>query len=126
MKSLFSSIILLFLLSGAHAQNRTDTCNCNEVIKSFKYFEKSYYEKGIYSFYPKTAVAFYADSVSHPPLNKHIQTMLDHTSVELNNHNQYLIYQISENTILQWEEWLKNHCKKQFEKYRKRHTYIND
>ncbi len=126
MKILFSSIILLFLLAGTYAQSLTDTCHCREVIHSFRFFEKSFYEKGIVTFYPEEAVTFYADSVSHPPINKHIQIMLDYTTIELNEPDQYLLYKISENNILQWDEWLKNHCKRQYNKYRKRHKYIND
>jgi hypothetical protein len=125
MKKLKILLILLVLLSiNLKAQSYQDSCHCKKLIKSFKYFEKSFYKKGEYFHYPQEPVIIYVDgSRTHPPLNKHIQVMLNYTPIELTNHGDLLIYRVAEKELQLWEYWLQEHCKERYEKYRKRHNY---
>jgi hypothetical protein len=124
MKNLILIGLFVFASIELSAQHKTDTCSCKKVIKSFKYFEKSFYKKGEYFHYPQEAVVMYDGGVcTSPPLNKHIQVMLDCTPVELTDHGDLLIYRVAEKEIDQWAIWLQQHCSEGYSKYRKRHNY---
>jgi len=125
MRKLLVIIPFVFLgLNQLMSQNNYDSCHCKKVIKSFKYFEKSFYKKGEYFHYPQKPVIIYVDGTrTKPPLNKHIQIMLDYTPVVLTDHGDLLIYKVSEKEIKQWAIWLQDHCGNRYKKYSKKHNF---
>lgn len=124
MAKLLLLVFAFFINALSFAQNDKDSCHCKEVIKSFKYFEKSLYKKKEYFHYPQEAVIIYDNGVkTTPPLNKHIQTMINYTPIKIAPTSDLLIYKITEVEINLWAEWLKVNCSDQYIRYRKKHTY---
>lgn len=117
---------MFFLSVHSFAQSDNDSCHCKEVIKAFKYFEKSFYKKNEYFHYPQEAVIIYDNGVkTTPPVNIHIQTMIDFTPIKIYPTSDLLIYKISEVEINSWADWLMLNCSATYKKYKKRHKYKN-
>ena len=97
--TLLGLLINIFIIgcSSQKASSVNNNCKCNRVLKAYNYIEKNYQKD---AFGPRKPVVFYYDGTkTSPPINKHINTVLECTDVKLNPPSGLLAYHISKKML---------------------------